>query len=105
MIDDRLFLMKPFFVFITSRSSNLIICIISHLNPLTFVLRPLSFVLYHVSYLPEGQTWFSGDNVVGGKNLFVCVRLCGSVANHLPPTLGTSAHFRHFQLYPLIYNQ
>ena len=40
---------------------------------------------YHVGYLPAGQTWFSGDNVVGGKNLFVCVRLCGSVANIIFP--------------------
>jgi len=28
--------------------------------------------------MPEGQTWFFADSVGGGKNLFVCVRLCGS---------------------------
>jgi hypothetical protein len=43
---------------------------------------------YYVGYLPEGQTWFSGDNVVGGKNLFVCVGLCGSVANIIFPPMS-----------------
>ena len=80
-LSDSLLIMKVFSFEICTTHFAVFFYLVRHMSAGSTIFINMAGN-YHIGYLPEGQTWFSGDNVVGGKNLFVCVGLWLILSSH-----------------------